>query len=200
MAIAVMPRTKLRGTWKECGADQEVLMQQIASPEPKRERGSQAAHVLLGGEGFPSGKLSGDVRKGERETSQVVLRQSWPHGELELALEPVPVKVWTQQGDPALDLALRGAQVHAIEALDDGVEIGVSRSRSEWRDQLKLPFPVDEEVKIPEAHVGAWDPAHVTRSHLKPARNRSVTRKPLPGAPTVGVSYHDQRVNHKARH
>ena len=74
MAIAVMPRTKLRGTWKECGADQEVLMQQIASPEPERERGSQAAHVLLGGEGFPSGKLSGDVRKGERETSQVVLR------------------------------------------------------------------------------------------------------------------------------
>ena len=44
-------------------------------------------------------------------------------------------------------------------------------------------------------HVHARDPAEVVISHLRPGVDVEMCKRPLPGAPTVGVSSKHQRVN-----
>ena len=45
----------------------------------------------------------------------------------------------------------------------------------------------DDEVQVPEAHVRAWDPIEVVTSHLRLGVDVETRKRPLPGAPTVGV-------------
>ena len=45
----------------------------------------------------------------------------------------------------------------------------------------------NDEVQVPEAHVRAQDPADAVTSHPKPDVDVETRKKPLPGAPTVGV-------------
>ena len=52
----------------------------------------------------------------------------------------------------------------------------------------------DDEVQVPEAYVCARDLADAMNSHLRPSVDIEMRKRPLPSAPTVGVSSY-RRVN-----
>ena len=48
----------------------------------------------------------------------------------------------------------------------------------------------DDEIQVPKVDVHARDPADAVTSHLRPDVDLETRKKPLPSAPTVGVSNH----------
>ena len=57
----------------------------------------------------------------------------------------------------------------------------------EGSNPRQLSLRGDDEVQAPEAHVHARDPANVVTSHPRPDVDVETRKKPLLGAPTVGV-------------
>ena len=51
----------------------------------------------------------------------------------------------------------------------------------------QLSLRHDDEVQVLEAHVSARDPANVVTSHPRPEVDVEMRKKPLSGAPTLGV-------------
>ena len=54
----------------------------------------------------------------------------------------------------------------------------------------QLSLRRNDEVQVLEAHVRAWDPADAVTIHPRPDVDVETRKKPLPGAPTVGVLDH----------
>ena len=63
-----------------------------------------------------------------------------------------------------------------MERLDDGGGL------------CQLSLHRDDEIQVPEAHMHARYPADTVTSHPRPDVDVETHKKPLPGAPTVGVS------------
>ena len=55
------------------------------------------------------------------------------------------------------------------------------------RNLRQLSLHHNDEVQVPKVHVHAQDPADAVTSHPRPNVDIDTRRKPLPGAPTVGV-------------
>ena len=51
----------------------------------------------------------------------------------------------------------------------------------------QLSLRRNDEVQVPKAHVHARDPADAVTSHPRPDVDVEMCKKPLPGAPTIGV-------------
>ena len=86
---------------------------------------------------------------------------------------------------------LRCVQLQLLKRLGDRVEAsGVERLDGDG--SLDQPsFRRDDEVQVPKAHMCARDPAVIVTSHLRPGVDVETRKRPLPGAPTIGVlSYH----------
>ena len=52
----------------------------------------------------------------------------------------------------------------------------------------QLSLRCDDEVQVSEAHVRARDPADAVTGHPRPEVDVETRKKPLPDAPTIGVS------------
>ena len=82
-----------------------------------------------------------------------------------------------------LDLGVAGLGIEQDLTNDvDGVE------RLDGGENLcQLSLHHNDEVQVPEAHVCAWDPADAVTSHPRLDVDVETHKKPLPGAPTIGV-------------
>ena len=84
-------------------------------------------------------------------------------------------------------MGLRCVQLQLLKCLGDRVEAGGVERLDGDRSLHQLSPCRDNEVQIPKAHVHARDPANVVTSHPRPDVDVETRKKPLLGAPTVGV-------------
>ena len=78
-------------------------------------------------------------------------------------------------------------QLQLLKRLGDRVEVsGVERLDGDG-NLRQLSLCCNNEVQVPEAHVRARDPADAMTSHPRPDVDVETRKKPMLGAPTVGV-------------
>jgi hypothetical protein len=78
-------------------------------------------------------------------------------------------------------------QLQLLEGLNDSVDASRVRRLGKDRSPRQLSLCGDEEIQVPETHVCARDPADAMASHLWPDVDDKTCKRPLPGAPTIGV-------------
>ena len=75
-----------------------------------------------------------------------------------------------------------------VEGLDSCVEAYGAKKLDGGGSPCQLSLCGDEEIQALEAHVRARDPADAVASHMWTVVDNKTRKRPLPGAPTVGVS------------
>ena len=83
-------------------------------------------------------------------------------------------------------------QLQPLKRLGDRVEANGVERLDGGGSLRQLSLRHDDEVQAPEAHVRARNPADIATSHPKPGVDVETRKRPLPGAPTVGVSCYRQ--------
>ena len=78
-------------------------------------------------------------------------------------------------------------QPQLLKRLGDRVEADRVERLDDDGSLHQLSFRRDDEVQVPEAHVHARDLADAVTSHPRHDVDVETCKKPLPGAPTVGV-------------
>ena len=86
-------------------------------------------------------------------------------------------------------------QLQLLKRLGDHVEAGGVERLDGGGSLRQLSLHCDDEVQVPEAHVRARDPADTVTSHPRPGVDVEMRKRPLPGAPTIGVSSKHRLVN-----
>ena len=78
-------------------------------------------------------------------------------------------------------------QLQLLKRLGDRVDGGRVERLDGCGNLRQLSLRRNNEVQVPEAHVRARDLADAVTSHLRPDVDVETRKKPLPGAPTVGI-------------
>ena len=78
-------------------------------------------------------------------------------------------------------------QLQLLKHLGDRVEASGVERLDGGGNLRQLSLHRNDKILVPKAHVHARDPADAVTSHPKPNVDIETRKKPLPGAPTVGV-------------
>jgi hypothetical protein len=103
-----------------------------------------------------------------------------------LALQPLVIEA--EELVAPGDTGLRGVQPQLLKSLDGRVEVGGVKEADGGASLRQSSLRGDNKVQAPKTHVCAWDLAFAVASHPRPAKDDETRKRPLLGAPTIGVS------------